>query len=138
MELLLLIIAVLLFMIFYRLGTLNHTYNLLYKYFNEMMLRFEEFNKEDFKVLRYLIYDLDKIMPFIVEKKQYEKRKWDFEEEDRKQEEEMRIDVESMRFSDKIEKERKEKEKKKQDDCWEINKQWNYIFVANTIISNRA
>lgn len=123
MELLLLIIAVLLFMIWYRLGTINDTYNLLYKYFNEMMLRFEEFNKEDFKVLRYLIYDLDKIMPFIVEKKQYEKRKWDFEEEDRKQEEEMRIDVESMRFSDKIEKERKEKEKKKQDDCWEINKQ---------------
>lgn len=112
MELLLLIIAVLLFMIWYRLGTINDTYNLLYKYFNEMMLRFEEFNKEDFKVLRYLIYDLDKIMPFIVEKKQYEKRKWDFEEEDRKQEEEMRIDVESMRFSDKIEKERKEKEKK--------------------------
>ena len=79
-----LIIAVLLFMIWYRLGTINDTYNLLYKYFNEMMLRFEEFNKEDFKVLRYLIYDLDKIMPFIVEKKQYEKRKWDFEEEDRK------------------------------------------------------
>ena len=123
MELLLLIIAVLLFMIYYRLGTINDTYNLLYKYFNEMMLRFEEFNKEDFKTLRYLIYDLDKIMPFIVEKKQYEKRKWDFEEEDRKQEEEMRIDVESMRFSDKIEKERKEKEKKKQDDCWEINEQ---------------
>lgn len=123
MELLLLIIAVLLFMIYYRLGTINDTYNLLYKYFNEMMLRFEEFNKEDFKVLRYLIYDLDKIMPFIVEKKQYEKRKWDFEEEDRKQEEEMRDDVEFMRFSDKIEKERKEKEKKKQDDCWEINEQ---------------
>lgn len=111
MELLLLIIAVLLFMIYYRLGTINDTYNLLYKYFNEMMLRFEEFNKEDFKVLRYLIYDLDKIMPFIVEKKQYEKRKWDFEEEDRKQEEEARIDMEFMKDHTRYWEEQKKKDK---------------------------
>lgn len=111
MELLLLIIAVLLFMIYYRLGTINDTYNLLYKYFNEMMLRFEEFNKEDFKVLRYLIYDLDKIMPFIVEKKQYEKRKWDFEEEERKEEEEARIDMEFMKDHKRYWEEQKKKDK---------------------------
>ena len=111
MELLLLIIAVLLFMIWYRLGTINDTYNLLYKYFNEMMLRFEEFNKEDFKVLRYLIYDLDKIMPFIVEKKQYEKRKWDSEEEERKEEEEARIDMEFMKDHTRYWEEQKKKDK---------------------------
>ncbi len=83
------------------------------------MLRLEEFNPDEVKVLRYLLLDLDKIMPFIVEKKQYEKKIWDFEAEDRKQEDELRRDVEFTRFSDKIEKERKEK--KKQDDCWEIN-----------------
>ena len=111
MELLLLIIAVLLFMIWYRLGTINDTYNLLYKYFNEMMLRFEEFNKEDFKVLRYLIYDLDKIMPFIVEKKQYEKRKWDSEEEERKEEVEARIDMEFMKDHTRYWEEQKKKDK---------------------------
>ena len=112
MELLLLIIAILLFMIWYRLGILKDLYNLLYAYINQVMLRLEEFNPDEVKILRYLLLDLDKIMPFIVEKKQYEKRKWDFEEEDRKQEEEMRNDVEFMRFCDKID---KEKEKKKEE-----------------------
>ena len=105
--------VVFLFLIWHRLGILKDLYNLLYAYINQVMLRLEEFNPDEVKILRYLLLDLDKIMPFIVEKKQYEKRKWDFEEEDRKQEEEMRNDVEFMRFCDKID---KEKEKKKDDE----------------------
>ena len=51
-------------------------------------------------------------MPFIVEKKQYEKRKWDFEEEDRKQQEEMRDDIEFMRNHTKYWELKKKEEKK--------------------------
>lgn len=110
MEILLIIIAVLLFMIWYRLGILKDLYILLHAYINQVMLRLEEFNPDEVKILRYLLLDLDKIMPFIVEKKQYEKKIWDSEEEERKEEEEIRRDIEFVRFSDKIEKERKEKE----------------------------
>lgn len=107
MELLLLIIAILLFMIFIRLGTINHTYNLLYQFINQMMLRLEEFNPDEVKTLRYLLLDLDKIMPFIVEKKQYESKKWDLEKERLK--EDLRTE-EEIRFFDELDKKKNEKE----------------------------
>ena len=104
MEILLLIIAVLLFMIYYRLGTINHTYTLLYKFINQVMLRLEEFNPDEVKTLRYLLLDLDKIMPFIVEKKQYESREWDLDKDRLK--ENLR-DREEMKFFDELDKNKK-------------------------------
>ena len=104
--------VVFLFLIWHRLGILKDLYNLLYAYINQVMLRLEEFNPDEVKILRYLLLDLDKIMPFIVEKKQYEKRKWDFEEEDRKQQEEMRDDIEFMRNHTKYWELKKKEEKK--------------------------
>ena len=76
MELLLLIIAILLFIIFYRLGTIK------YMFFKWITYLDKEFNSDDLKVLRLIVYDLNEIMPFIVKKKKQEEKRWNIDEHD--------------------------------------------------------
>ena len=76
MELLLLIIAILLFMIFYRLGTIKDMFFKWITYLDK------EFNSDDLKVLRLIVYDLNEIMPFIVKKKKQEEKRWNIDEHD--------------------------------------------------------
>ena len=76
MELLLLIIAILLFMIFYRLGTIKDMFFKWITYLDK------EFNSDDLKVLRLIVYDLNEIMPFIVKKKKQEEKRWNIDKDD--------------------------------------------------------